>query len=112
MVKVNQAQTTNQLRYKANLLRLVDSVDDDDRPVKKWEFKRILQYDELGVTAQDKYLSKQAKTDVVYKIRVRLDKLITERESHVEIDGVAYLITRIFTDRANRMMELSLNYVD
>ena len=35
-------------------------------------------YVELGITSQEKYLSKQAKIDVVRRIRVRFDKSITE----------------------------------
>lgn len=108
----SKAQTTNSLKYSGELLELISGTDSDDRPVKKWKLKRKLWFEELGVTAQDKYLSKQAKTDVVYKIGIRLDKSITEKASHIKIDGVTYLITRIYTDRPNNRMELSLNYVD
>ncbi|MBJ0618569.1 phage head closure protein, partial [Enterococcus faecium] len=69
-------------------------------------------YEELGVTSQEKYLSQQAKTDVVRRIRVRWDKSITEKFSALKIDSVTYNITRIYTNPDTREMELSLAYVD
>lgn len=103
---------TNKLRWKAELLDIVETVDDRDRPVTGYQVKRYLQYEDIGVTAQEKYPSKQAKTDVVRRIRIRLDRSITEKFSAVRIDSVTYNITRIFTNVDDREMELSLAYVD
>ncbi|MFB8640732.1 phage head closure protein [Enterococcus faecalis] len=103
---------TNNLRWKAELLDLKSELDLNDKPVTIYTSKRSIFYEERGVTAQEKYLSQQAKTDVVRRIKVRLDKSITEKFSAVRIDSVTYKITRIYTDMDKREMELSLAYVD
>lgn len=103
---------TNNLRWKAELLDIEESQDINDRPVTIYTSKRIIFYEELGVTAQEKYLSQQAKTDVIRRIKVRWDKTITEKHSAIRIDEISYRITRIFTDRDKREMELSLAYVE
>ena len=74
--------------------------------------KRDIFYQDIGITAQEKYLSQQAKTDVVRRIKIRLDKSITEKESGITIEGISYNIVRIYTNMDAREMELSLAYVD
>lgn len=103
---------TNNLRWKADLLQLSWDVDEDDRPIKKMVKKRDIFYQDIGITAQEKYLSQQAKTDVVRRIKIRLDKSITEKESGITIEGISYNIVRIYTNMNAREMELSLAYVD
>ena len=103
---------TNNLRWKAELLDIKSELDLNDKPVTIYTSKRSIFYEERGVTAQEKYLSQQAKTDVVRRIKVRLDKSIIEKFSAVRIDSVTYKITRIYTDMDKREMELSLAYVD
>lgn len=103
---------TNNLRWKADLLQLSWDVDEDDRPIKKLKKKRDIFYQDIGITAQEKYLSQQAKTDVVRRIKIRLDKSITEKESGITIEGISYNIVRIYTNMDAREMELSLTYVD
>jgi SPP1 family predicted phage head-tail adaptor len=103
---------TNNLRWKAKLLNIDEGKGENDRPVPIYEFNRMIFYEELGITAQEKYLSKQAKTDIVRRIKVRWDKTITEKFSAVEIDSVVYNIERIFTNADKREMELSLSYVE
>ncbi|MCO7180446.1 phage head closure protein [Lactococcus formosensis] len=103
---------TNNLRWKADLMQLTWDVDRDDRPIKKMDKKRDIFYQDIGITAQEKYLSQQAKTDVVRRIKVRLDKSITEKESGITIEGISYNIVRIYTNMDTREMELSLAYVD
>lgn len=103
---------TNNLRWKADLLQLLWDVDEDDRPIKKMVKKRDIFYQDIGITAQEKYLSQQAKTDVVRRIKIRLDKSITEKESGITIEGISYNIVRIYTNMDAREMELSLAYVD
>ena len=103
---------TNNLRWKADLLQLSWDVDEDDRPIKKITKKRDIFYQDIGITAQEKYLSQQAKTDVVRRIKIRLDKSITEKESGITIEGISYNIVRIYTNMDAREMELSLAYVD
>lgn len=103
---------TNNLRWKADLMRLSWDVDEDDRPIKKMKKKRDVFYQDIGITAQEKYLSQQAKTDVVRRIKIRLDKSITEKENGITIEGISYNIVRIYTNMDAREMELSLAYVD
>lgn len=103
---------TNNLRWKADLLQLSWDVDEDDRPIKKMVKKRDIFYQDIGITAQEKYLSQQAKTDVERRIKIRLDKSITEKESGITIEGISYNIVRIYTNMDAREMELSLAYVD
>ena len=103
---------TNNLRWKAELLEIDEGKDESDRPIPIYEFKRVIFYEELGITAQEKYLSKQAKTDIVRRVKVRLDKTIKEKVSAIEIDSVVYNIERIFTNADKREMELSLSYVE
>lgn len=102
----------NRLRYRSTLLKSVETVDEDDRPVIAYEPVRTLNYADIGVTASDKYMSQQAKTDVVRKIRCRLDKTVTQKNFRVQIGATVFLIARIYWDDENKMMELSLNYVD
>lgn len=103
---------TNKLRWKAKLLDIVETVDDRDRPVTEYQENRDLWYQDIGVTAQEKYLSQQAKTDVVRRIKCRWDKSIAEKTNGVKIDGIAYNIARIYTLPKSREMELSLTYVN
>lgn len=103
---------TNKLRWVAELLTINNQIDENDRPAVVYTSKRKLFYEELGITAQEKYLSQQAKTDVVRRIKIRWDKTITEKLNAVMIDSVTYNITRIYTNMDTREMELSLSYVD
>lgn len=105
-------QFTNRLRWKGQLLSIIQTEDDNDRPETAYKQERTVFYEELGITAQEKYLSKQEKTEVVRRIKVRWDDTITEKDSAIEIKGVKYNITRIFTNLDAREMELSLAYVD
>lgn len=102
----------NKMKWKAELLDIKQATDENDRPITIYELKRPIFYEELGVTSQEKYLSQQAKTDVVRRIKVRWDKSITEKLSALKIDSVTYNITRIYTNMDTREMELSLAYVN
>lgn len=46
------------------------SLDEQDRPIIQRVKKRDIFYQDVGTTAQEKYLSMQAKTDVVRRIRL------------------------------------------
>lgn len=102
----------NKMKWKAELLDIKNELDLNDRPTIIYTSKRSIFYEERGVTAQEKYLSQQAKTDVVRRIKVRWDKSITEKFSAIRIDSMTYRIIRIYTDLDKREMELSLAYVD
>lgn len=102
----------NKMKWKAELLDIKTELDLNDKPVTIYTSKRLIFYEELGITSQEKYLSQQAKTDVVRRIKVRWDKSITEKLNAVKIDSVTYNITRIYINMDEREMELSLAYVD
>lgn len=102
----------NDLQWIAELQKIEEIVDDNDRPVEVRTKVRDLHYIEIGITAEEKYLSQQAKTDVVRRIKCRWDKSITEKTNGVKIDGIAYNIARIYTLPKSREMELSLTYVN
>lgn len=104
---------TNNLKWKAELMAVSnDELDDSDRPKITRKKVRDILYQDIGTTAQEKYLSKQSKTDVVRRIKVRWDKKITEKNSGIRIDSIDYNITRIYTNVDSREMELSLSYVN
>ncbi len=102
----------NDLQWIAELQKIEEIVDDNDRPVEVRTKVRDLYYLEIGITAEEKYLSQQAKTDVVRRIKCRWDKSIAEKTNGVKIDGIAYNIARIYTLPKSREMELSLTYVN
>lgn len=102
----------NDLQWIAELQKIEEIVDDNDRPVEVRTKVRDLYYIEIGITAEEKYLSQQAKTDVVRRIKCRWDKSVTEKTNGVKIGGIAYNITRIYTLPKSREMELSLTYVN
>lgn len=102
----------NDLQWIAELQKIEELVDDNDRPVEVRTKVRDLYYIEIGITAEEKYLSRQAKTDVVRRIKCRWDKSITEKTNGIKIDGIAYNIARIYTLPKSREMELSLTYVN
>lgn len=102
----------NDLQWIAELQKIEELVDDNDRPVEVRTKIRDLYYIEIGITAEEKYLSQQAKTDVVRRIKCRWDKSIAEKTNGVKIDGIAYNIARIYTLPKSREMELSLTYVN
>lgn len=87
----------NDLQWIAELQKIEEIVDDNDRPVEVRTKVRDLYYIEIGITAEEKYLSQQAKTDVVRRIKCRWDKSIAEKTNGVKIDGIAYNIARIYT---------------
>lgn len=106
------ANLTNKLRWKAQLLALGSAVDDDDRPIQMWLPERDLRYEEIGVTATEQYLAAQAKTQIALRILVRYDKRITQKRNRVKIGEDVFKLVRVYTERDDDRMELSLAYVD
>ncbi|EOA3459078.1 phage head closure protein [Enterococcus hirae] len=102
----------NSLKWKAELQKITDDVDENDRPVEVRTRVRDLYFVEIGITAEEKYLSQQAKTNVVRRIKCRWDDTISEKTNGIMIDGVEFNITRIYVLPEVREMELSLAYVD
>lgn len=105
------AWLTNQLKHMAILTKIVPDIDEHDRPTYRREDVRTLYYTGLGVYANEKYLSQQAKTDVTKRIGVRQDDRINEKEFGVRIAGVDYNIARIYVNESRKEMELSLSLV-
>ncbi|MGI6154434.1 MAG: phage head closure protein [Enterococcus lemanii] len=102
---------TNNLRWSGNLMAKQQIKNSNDKIITTYTKTRILRYEEIGTTATEKYQSKQAKTEVVKRIKIRFDKSINEKTNAVEIDSILYDITRIYS-KQGKEMELSLAYVD
>lgn len=102
----------NNLQWIAELQKIEEVVDSNDRPVEVRTKVRDLYYIEIGITAEEKYLSRQDKTDVVRRIKCRWDTSISEKTNGLRIDNTDYNITRIYTLPKTREMELSLAYVE
>ena len=102
----------NSLKWKAELQAITDAVDEYDRPKEIRTKVRDIYFVEIGITAEEKYLSQQAKTNVVRRIKCRWDNTISEKTNGLLIDGVEFNITRIYVLPESREMELSLAYVD
>ena len=102
---------TNNLRWSCKLMIKKQEKDSNDRVITTYQEIRKLRYEEIGTTATEKFQSKQARTEVVKRIKIRFDKSITEKSNAVEIDSVLYAITRIYS-KQGKEMELSLSYVD
>lgn len=102
----------NSLKWKAELQAITDTVDEYDRPKEIRTKVRDIYFVEIGITAEEKYLSQQAKTNVVRRIKCRWDNTISEKTNGLLIDGVEFNITRIYVLPEVREMELSLAYVD
>ncbi|EHU8854514.1 phage head closure protein [Enterococcus faecalis] len=100
-------------RYKAELLHLEQTIDENDRPIKKWVKVRDLFHSELGITANEQFISAQEKSNVVRKIGFRYDPLLLldRSEYRIKIGELMYKIERVYTDMPNERMELSLAYV-
>jgi hypothetical protein len=105
---------TNNLRWNAELLKLGETVDPDtDRVVIGYSKERDLKYDNIGVTAADKFTFKDAQ-EIMKKIKTRLDRKVenNQKEFRVKINERIYDIERIYVRKDERIMELSLSYAD
>lgn len=102
---------TNQLQWKAKLLKVTQTKDKNNRPQIETTLVRELFYADIGITTQEKVLSLQSKNEVVRRIKIRWDRKITEKDHRIKIDSIEYRIVRIWTNIVDREMELSLAYV-
>jgi hypothetical protein len=105
---------TNNLRWKAELLKLGETVDPEtDRVVMGYPKERSLKYNNIGVTAADKFTFKDAQ-EIMKKIETRLDREVenNQKEYRVKINERIYDIERIYVREDERIMELSLSYAD
>lgn len=107
-------QQTNKLKWAADLLKLGETIDPNtDRVVMGYPFVRKLRYNNIGVTATDRFMTKDG-NEVVKKIETRIDRAVEENQKdyRVKIKDVIYNIERAYVREDDRIMELSLSYAD
>lgn len=105
---------TNKLKWKADLLKLGEYIDPDtDRVVVDYVKIRDLKYNNIGITAADKFTFKDAQ-EIMKKIETRLDRGVENNQNdyRMQIGERVYNIERIYVREQDRMMEVSLSYVD
>lgn len=105
---------TNKLKWTAELLKLGEYVDPEtDRVVMGYPKVRDIKYNNIGVTATDKFTTRET-NEIVKKIEVRLDRDIenNQKEYRVKIGERTYNIERIYVREEDRVMEVSLSYVN
>lgn len=105
---------TNNLKWTGELLKLGETIDPDtDRPVMAYPKVRDIKYNNIGVTATDKFTTKDT-NEVMKKIECRIDRNIedNQKEYRIRIKGIIYNIERIYTKENERTMEVSLSYVN
>lgn len=103
----------NKLKWKAELLKLGETIDPEtDRVVMGYPKVRDLRYNNIGITAADKFTFKDA-NEIMKKIETRLDRDVEENQEdyRVKIKERIYDIERIYVREDDRIMELSLSYV-
>jgi hypothetical protein len=104
----------NKLKWSAELLKLGETVDPEtDRVVMGYPFERNLKYNNIGVTATDKFTTSDT-NEIMKKIETRLDRAVenNQKEYRVKIQERIYNIERIYVRENDRVMELSLAYAD
>ena len=105
---------TNKLKWTAELLKLGEYVDPEtDRVVMGYPKVRDITYNNIGVTATDKFTTRET-NEVVKKIEVRLDRDIenNQKDYRIRIGERIYNIERIYVREDDRVMEVSLSYVN
>lgn len=105
---------TNNLKWKADLLQLVEMTDPDtDRVIYDYPKIRDLKYNNIGVTATDRFMAKDV-NEVSKKIECRIDRAVeaNQKNYRVKIGERIYNIERVYVLEADRMMEVSLSYAD
>lgn len=105
---------TNKLKWTAELLKLNEYVDPDtDRVVKDYVKIRDLKYNNIGITAADKFTFKDT-NEIMKKIETRLDREVENNQNdyRIRIGDRVYNIERVYVREQDRVMELSLSYAD
>ncbi|MEE8670434.1 MAG: head-tail adaptor protein [Heyndrickxia coagulans] len=105
---------TNKLKWTAELLKLGEYVDPEtDRVVMGYPKVRDIKYNNIGVTATDKFTTRET-NEIVKKIEVRLDRDIenNQKDYRIRIGERIYNIERIYVREDDRVMEVSLSYAD
>ncbi len=99
---------TNQLQWKAKLLKVTQRKDKNNRPQIETTLVRELFYADIGITTQEKVLSLQSKDEVVRRIKIRWDRKITEKDHRIRIDETNYRIVRIWPNAGARELAMSV----
>lgn len=105
---------TNKLKWMGELLKLGETIDPDtDRIVMGYPKVRNMKYNNIGVTATDKFTTKDT-NEIVKKIEVRIDREIenNQKDYRVKVGGRIYDIERIYVKEEERLMEVSLSYAN
>lgn len=105
---------TNKLKWTADLLKFDEIVDPETDGVKKDYFKvRDIRYNNIGVTATDKFTFKDT-NEIVKKIECRIDRDVenNQKQYRIRIGEKVYNIQRIYVREEDRVMEVSLSYAD
>lgn len=105
---------TNNLKWIGELLKLGETIDPaTDRLVMAYPKVRDIKYNNIGVTATDKFTTKDT-NEVMKKIECRIDRNIEDNQKYyrIKIKTKIYNIERIYTKENERMMEVSLSYAD
>lgn len=111
---MSMKRQTNKLRWMGELLKLGDTIDPEtDRPVMGYPLERKIRYNNIGVTATDKFTTKDT-NEIVKKIEVRIDREIenNQKDYRVKVVGRIYDIERIYVKEEDRLMEVSLSYAN
>lgn len=104
----------NKLKWIGELLKLGETIDPEtDRVVMGYPLERKLRYNNIGVTATDKFTTKDT-NEIVKKIEIRIDRDIeTDQKNYrVKVGGRMYNIERIYVKEEDRLMEVSLSYAN
>ena len=104
----------NNLKWTAELLKLGETINaQTDRVEYGYPTVRALRYDNIGVTATDRFMTKDT-NEVIKKIECRIDRLIENKQKdyRIKIGERTYNIERIYVREEDRMMEVSLSYAD
>ncbi|HDR3902784.1 TPA: head-tail adaptor protein [Bacillus cereus] len=105
---------TNKLKWMGELLQLGETIDpENDRVVMGYPLERTIRYNNIGVTATDKFTTKDT-NEIVKKIEVRMDRDIenNQKDYRVKVGGRIYDIERIYVREEDRLMEVSLSYAN
>lgn len=97
-----------------DLLKLGETIDPEtDRIVMGYPLERKIRYNNIGVTATDKFTTKDM-NEIVKKIEVRIDREIenNQKDYRVKVGGHIYDIERIYVKEEDRLMEVSLSYAN
>ena len=103
---------TNNLKWKAELCTLGEVIDPvTDRVTMGYPKVRDIRYNNVGVTATDKFTTKDT-NEVIKKIECRIDRIIenNQKDYRIKIGERVYNIERIYVNEEKRLMEVSLSY--